>query len=96
MAETPSKVPVRTEKPAAAIPQVRHPFESLRREIDRMFDDFDRGFWRSPLRSSLFDIVPFRRVKRRSRQRRPSMSRRPTRPTRSLLTCQAWTRRTSR
>ena len=34
-------------------------FESLRRKIDRLFEDFDRGFWRSPFRHSAFDIEPF-------------------------------------
>ena len=62
MPESLSKVPVKTEKSAAASPQVWRPFENLRREIDRMFDDFDRGFWRAPLGSSLFDIAPFRRA----------------------------------
>jgi HSP20 family protein len=35
-----------------------HPFENLN-EMNRLFDDFDRGFWRSPFRSSVFDVVPF-------------------------------------
>lgn len=35
------------------------PFESLRREIDRLFDDFDRGSWRFPFRRTAFDIEPF-------------------------------------
>ncbi len=60
MAETTSKVPVKTEK-ALAPPQVWRPFESLRQEIDRVFDEFDGGFWR-PFRSSLFDTAPFRRA----------------------------------
>jgi HSP20 family protein len=59
MAE-PSKVPVKTEK-SPAQPQVWRPFESLRNEIDRLFDEFDGGFWRSPFRSSFFDVAPFRR-----------------------------------
>ena len=61
MADTTSKVPVKTEKPAAGMPQVWRPFESLRHEVDRLFDDFDGGFWRSPFRSSSFDLAPFRR-----------------------------------
>jgi HSP20 family protein len=40
------------EKPAT--PAVWRPFKSLRREVDRLFEDFDRGFWRAPSRS-LFD-----------------------------------------
>ncbi len=50
MAET--KVPVKTDKgtpPAAAAP-AWPPFETLRREIDRVFDDFGSGFWRAPFR----------------------------------------------
>jgi HSP20 family protein len=38
------------------------PFESLRREIDRIFDDFDGGFFRFPFRRSLYDMKPFERV----------------------------------
>jgi hypothetical protein len=37
------------------------PFESLRREIDRLFDDFGGGFWRSPFPRSFFDIAAFGR-----------------------------------
>lgn len=60
MAE-PSKVPVKTEK-SPAPPQVWRPFEGLRNEIDRLFDEFDGGFWRSPFRNSFFDAAPFRRT----------------------------------
>jgi HSP20 family protein len=28
-----------------------HPFETLRKEVDRLFDDFGDGFWGRPLRS---------------------------------------------
>lgn len=65
MAETVSKLPVKTEKtePKAAerssAMQVWRPFESLRREVDRLFEDFDRDFWRFPMRRSLFDVEPF-------------------------------------
>ncbi len=62
MAEPGSRVPVKTEeKPAGrfpAFPTLR-PFESLRREIDRLFEDFDRDFWRLPFRRSIFDVEPF-------------------------------------
>jgi HSP20 family protein len=50
MAE-PTKLPVKTEQASAPM-QTWKPFESLRREIDRLFDDFDGGFWRSPFRRS--------------------------------------------
>jgi HSP20 family protein len=59
MAETASKVPVKTEK-SPAPPQVWHPFGGLRQEIDRLFDEFDGGLFR-PFRSSFFDAAPFRR-----------------------------------
>ena len=61
MSATATKVPVKTdEKPVARkeSPQALHPFESLRREVNRLFEDFDRGFWRSPFRSSVFDLQP--------------------------------------
>ena len=44
---TVSKVPVtKTESAPATWP----PFESLRQEIDRVFDDFGGAFWRRPFR----------------------------------------------
>ncbi len=60
MAEAPSKVSVKTEKAAepASVPQAWQPFASLRQEIDRLFDDFGRGWWGAP-RRSLFDVEPF-------------------------------------
>jgi len=62
MAETATKLPVKTEERAterSSALQARRPFESLRREVDRLFEDFDRDFWRSPFRRSVFDIEPF-------------------------------------
>ncbi len=56
MAEA-TKLPIKTEK-AFTTPTHWAPFESLRREIDRLFDDFDGGSWRSPFRRSVFDIAP--------------------------------------
>lgn len=62
MADAPSNVPTKPEKtPAAAMPQIWRPFDDLRREVDQLFEDFGAGFWRSPFRSSLFGIAPFRR-----------------------------------
>ena len=61
MAETTSKVPVKTEKTPPSTLQAWRPFESLRREVDRLFEDFDGGLWRSPFRGSFFDVAPFRR-----------------------------------
>jgi HSP20 family protein len=54
MAE-PTKLPVKTEK--ASAPAAWTPFENLRREIDRLFDDFDGGFFR-PFRRPIFDVTP--------------------------------------
>ncbi|MFB9263300.1 Hsp20/alpha crystallin family protein [Bradyrhizobium erythrophlei] len=59
MADNASKIPVRADDKATAVSPAWRPFESLRSEMNRLFDDFDRGFWRSPFRNSIFDIVPF-------------------------------------
>lgn len=60
MAEASTKVPVRTQEKSSEPPalQAWWPAESLRREIDRLFDDFGREFWRAPFRRSGFDIEP--------------------------------------
>jgi len=62
MAETTTKLPVKTEKTASETPsalQAWRPFESLHREINRLFDDFDRGLWGSPSPRSMFAVEPF-------------------------------------
>lgn len=64
MAETVSKLPIKQEKPSESSPvpqQMWQPFESLRQEIDRVFDDFGRGFWRPFGRSLLATVPLFRR-----------------------------------
>lgn len=49
MAETATKLPIKQEEKAArARPESWLPFESLRAEIDRLFDDFTPSFWRRP------------------------------------------------
>ena len=62
MAEAKTKLPVKGEgkqaEQASALREWR-PSETLRREIDRVFDDFGGGFWRSPFRRSVFDVEPF-------------------------------------
>jgi HSP20 family protein len=60
MAENVSKLPVKREETGASFAPWQ-PFESLRQEIDRLFDDFGWGFrWPSP--RSLFAAEPlFRR-----------------------------------
>ena len=63
MAEAATKLPVKTEekKVEGATPAVQtwRPFESLRREVDRLFEDFGQSFWPSPFRRSVFDVEPF-------------------------------------
>jgi HSP20 family protein len=63
MAEAVTKLPVKTEEKKveekATAMQAWRPFESLRREVDRLFEDFDRDLWLSPLRRSVFEIEPF-------------------------------------
>ena len=56
MAEAATKLPVRTEKSTAPAPSGNWtaPFESLRREIDRLFDDFHPFDFRLPSTRSLF------------------------------------------
>jgi HSP20 family protein len=58
MAETITKLPVKKEGGTAAAPRSWAPFESLRREIDRLFEDFNGG-WRSSFGRSFFDVQPF-------------------------------------
>jgi HSP20 family protein len=63
MTEAAANLPEKPEKPAGqrtpALGAWR-PFETLRREVDHLFEDFDRDFWRTPFRNarSLFDIEP--------------------------------------
>lgn len=60
MAETVTKIPVKIREKAADVPsttQAWTPFLGLRREMDRLFDDFGRSLW--PTRRSAFDVGPF-------------------------------------
>lgn len=63
MAETATTLPIKTGDRNAESKSVtspaRHPLETLRREVDRLFEDFGSGFWRAPFRSSIFDVEPF-------------------------------------
>ena len=59
MAEPVTKLPVRgkeTEAERAPVFRDWRPFESLRREMGSLFDDFDRGSSRFPLHRSIFDL----------------------------------------
>jgi len=58
MAEAASRMPVRNEGKGPDRPAEWRPFESLRREVDRLFEDFQVGSWRSPFAGGLFDIPP--------------------------------------
>ncbi len=64
MAEAATKLAVKNEgnKPEAARPVARSepsPFARLRDQIDRLFDEFGVGPWRSPFRRATFDLEPF-------------------------------------
>lgn len=59
MAETVTKLPIKQE-PSSVVssgPQMWRPFENLRHEVDRLFDDFGRDFWR-PFGQSLLSTEP--------------------------------------
>ncbi len=63
MAKAETKVPVTKEQkpaiPAVGAMQAFRPFESLRREVDRLFEDFTLNPFRLPLRRPAFDLEPF-------------------------------------
>lgn len=58
MADAPTKLPVKTEKTATSATRSEDwsPFESLRREVDRLFDNFHPFGWRVPSTRSIFDL----------------------------------------
>ena len=49
---------VRNEEKPADRPTEWRPFESLRREVDRLFEDFQLASWRLPFAGGLFDVQP--------------------------------------
>jgi HSP20 family protein len=61
MAEATTKLTVKTGGKGEQTSKEWRPFQVLHREIDRLFDDFEGGFWRFPFRRSVFDLEPFRR-----------------------------------
>jgi HSP20 family protein len=64
MAEPATKLPVKQETSAAAArrtPSLWQPFESLREEVDHIFDEFTRGFGRWPVGRRLFEAEPLLR-----------------------------------
>jgi len=62
MAQTENKIPVGSEDKTtrqSPISTALRPLENLRRQVDRLFEDFDRG-WHLPFsRGSVFDVEPF-------------------------------------
>ena len=82
MAEAATKFPVKTEEKSDR-PTEWRPFESLRREVDRLFDDFQVapfqmgssqvGSWRLPFPRSMFDFEPFWRGSEPSRSKAPAV-----------------------
>ena len=59
MVENVTKLPIKRETMEPSFARTWHPFDSLHREIDRLFDDFGSGFgW--PFGRSLFGAAPFR------------------------------------
>jgi HSP20 family protein len=62
MAKTEKKPPARAKKAESTLPSAWRDWPSLDRlheEIDRMFGDFRRGTWPSPLAGKSFDVEPF-------------------------------------
>ncbi|MEY9199453.1 molecular chaperone Hsp20 [Sinorhizobium glycinis] len=59
MAEPATKLPIKSEeKGVERRAESWPPFESLRSEIDRLFDDFAPNLWHRPLASALMRRVP--------------------------------------
>ncbi|CCE97243.1 Hsp20/alpha crystallin family protein [Sinorhizobium fredii] len=59
MAEPVSKLPIKTEEKAVEHrAESWHPFESLRSEIDRLFDDFAPTLWHRPFSSAFMGRMP--------------------------------------
>jgi HSP20 family protein len=63
MANDEGKIPVEQQTsaatPAAGFAQAWRPFDTLRREVDRLFEDFTLNPFRLPLRRPAFDLEPF-------------------------------------
>jgi HSP20 family protein len=58
MAEPVTKLPLKSGSQESSAGEWR-PLANLRREIDRLFDDFGWGVARRPLGRTLFDVEPF-------------------------------------
>lgn len=64
MSEAAFKLPVKSESKGDVSPseRARYSFENVRREFDRMLEDFNYNFWRPRHAGSLFDYAPFGRL----------------------------------
>lgn len=62
MAEAALKLPVKSESKGDVSERARYSFENVRREFDRMLEDFNYNFWRPRHVGSLFDYAPFGRL----------------------------------
>lgn len=60
MAEAATKLPIKTD-PTAPATRVGEwqPFDVLRNQVDRLFHDFQTGFWQAPFYRPLADIEQF-------------------------------------
>ena len=62
MAEAATKLPIKTEATPVTQPTKAadwQPFEVLRNQVDRLFHDFQTGFWQNPFSRTLPDIESF-------------------------------------
>jgi HSP20 family protein len=62
MAKSTSKTQTRPQEKGAAPPAIgreRQPFDRLRTEIDRLFEDFGRGTWPTPFFGRSLEAEPF-------------------------------------
>jgi HSP20 family protein len=62
MADVAARVAVKNEGNRPVARREPSPFDRLRSEIHRLFDDFELGPWRLALRRGRFDMEPFRRL----------------------------------
>jgi len=62
MTEAATKMSVKTSRPPvrhSEVPGGPRPVERLRMEVDRLLNDFLRGYWHVPFRESVVDVEPY-------------------------------------